>query len=399
MYKLYCRIYQEIIKFFSPVLPWRQPILVDGDGCIKELPDFIKTQNIDKLLVVTDAEVSSLGLMGTLLKGLQKLNIEFFIYDDTMPNPTIENVEEALEIYKNNSCQGVIAFGGGSIIDCAKGVCARIANPSKSISDMKGYLKVRKRIPMLIAVPTTSGSGSEASAAAVIKDDKARVKYILGDMALIPNVVMLDPRLTVNLPPSLTATSGMGALTQAVEAYIGRSNTTDTWKFSRSAIKLIFENIQDAYAKGTNIDARTKMQRAAFQSGMAINKAYVGYANAISHALGGFYSVSHSQTSAIILPYVLEWYGSAAEKPLSELGDLVGVCAPEDTPEEKSAKFINEIRIMNKAMNIPDKIKELLEGDIPTLANMAMLEGNPMYPVPEIMQLQDFISIFEKIKF
>ncbi|MEI8216574.1 MAG: iron-containing alcohol dehydrogenase [Eubacteriales bacterium] len=398
MYKLYCRIYQEIIKFFSPVLPWRQPILVDGDGCIKELADFIKTQNMDKLLIVADGEVSSLGIMGTLLKGLQKLNIEFFIYDDTVSNPTIENVEEALEIYKNNSCQGVIAFGGGSIIDCAKGVCARVANPSKSISDMKGYLKVRKRIPMLIAVPTTSGSGSEATAATVIRDDKARVKYILGDMALIPNVTMLDPRLTVNLPPSITASSGMGALTQAVEAYIGRSNTTDTWKFSRSAIKLIFENLQDAYVKGTNIDAREKIQRAAFQSGMAINKAYVGYANAISHALGGFYSVSHSQTSAIILPYVLEWYGVDAEKSLSELADLTGVCNSDDIQEEKAAKFINEIRVMNKALSIPDKIKELSETDIPVLAKNAMLEGNPMYPVPKIMLLEDFISIFEKIK-
>ena len=140
------------------------------------------------------------------------------------------------------------------------------------------------------------------------------------------------------------------------------------------------------------------MQRAAFQSGMAINKAYVGYANAISHALGGFYPISHSQASAVILPYVLEWYGGAAEKPLSELADLTEVCNPDDTQEEKASKFINEIKLMNKAMNIPDKIKELSAADIPLLAKQAMLEGNPMYPVPNIMLLEDFISIFEKIK-
>jgi alcohol dehydrogenase class IV len=398
MYKLFCRIYQELFKFFSPVLPWRHPILVEGVGVIKELPGLIKKQDIKSVLIVTDKVIVSLGLMDELLKGLDKDKIKYVIYDKTVPNPTIDNIEEALLVYLGNDCKGIIAFGGGSSLDCAKGVGARVAKPNKSIPQLKGLLKIRKRIPKLFAVPTTSGTGSEGTVAAVVTNSLTHEKYAINDMALIPHTAILDPLLTVNLPPHITSTTGMDALTHAVEAYIGRSNTSESWQFARSAVKLIHKHLYEAYSNGKNIEARAEMQRAAYWAGLAFTRAYVGYVHAIAHTLGGFYSVPHGLANAVILPYVLEWYGESAHKTLSELADMLHITDRDDTIEVKANKFIEEIRRMNKSMDIPDKIKGIVDADIPKLAKQAISEGNPLYPVPKIMLIQDFISIYEMIK-
>lgn len=398
MYKLFCRIYQELFKFFSPVLPWRHPILVEGVGVLKELPGLIKKQNIESVLIVTDKIIVSLGLMDDLLKGLAKDKIKYVIYDNTIPNPTIDNIEEALLVYKDNNCNGIIAFGGGSSIDCAKGVGARVAKPNKSIPQLKGILKIRKRIPALFAVPTTSGTGSEGTIAAVVTNSLTHEKYAINDMALIPHTAILDPLLTVNLPPHITSTTGMDAFTHAVEAYIGRSNTSESWQFARSAVKLIHKYLYEAYSNGKNIEARAEMQRAAYWAGLAFTRAYIGYVHAIAHTLGGFYSVPHGLANAVILPYVLEWYGESAHKPLSELADMIHITDRDDTIEVKANKFIEEIKRMNKSMDISDKIKGIVESDIPKLAKQALSEANPLYPVPKIMMIQDFISIYEMIK-
>jgi alcohol dehydrogenase class IV len=398
MYKLYCRIYQELFKFFSPVLPWRKPILVEGIGVLKELPGLIKKQNIDVVLIVTDKVIVSLGLMDELLKGLVKDKIKYVIYDNTVPNPTIDNIEEALIVYKESECKGIVAFGGGSSIDCAKGVGARVAKPDKSIPQLKGLLKIRRRIPPLFAVPTTAGTGSEGTVAAVVTNSLTHEKYAINDMALIPHTAILDPLLTVNLPPHITSTTGMDTLTHAIEAYIGRSNTSESWQFARSAIKLIHKNLYEAYSNGKNIEARAEMQRAAYWAGLAFTRAYIGYVHAIAHTLGGFYSVPHGLANAVILPYVLEWYGESAHKTLSELADMIHITDKDDTIEVKSKKFIEEIKRMNKSMDIPDKIKGIEDSDIPKLAKQAMSEANPLYPVPKIMLIQDFISIYEMIK-
>ncbi|PWW28362.1 iron-containing alcohol dehydrogenase-like protein [Cytobacillus oceanisediminis] len=230
MYKAYCRVYQRIFKLVSPILPWREPKLIEGVNSLERLPDFIKTNAISRILIVTDSGIRSLGLMGGFLQGLQNRGIEFFIYDKTVPNPTIKNIEEALELYKNNHCQGIIAFGGGSPMDCAKGVGARVARPDRSISQMKGQFKIRKDIPPLFAVPTTAGTGSEATVAAVITDSRTHEKYAIIDLNLIPHYAVLNPLLTVKLPSHITAATGLDALTHAVEAYIGRSNTRETRK-------------------------------------------------------------------------------------------------------------------------------------------------------------------------
>jgi len=398
MYELFCRIYQGVFRLVSYILPWRTPELLEGKNVLKELPELIKNKGIDSILIVTDSVIASLGLMDGLLKGLSDEGVDFVVYDKTVQNPTIDNIEEALRMYKANNCQGIVAFGGGSPMDCAKGVGARVARPKKSISQMKGVFKVMKKSPPMFAIPTTAGTGSETTIAAVITDSKTHEKYAINDTSLIPHYAVLDPLLTVNLPPHITSTTGVDALTHAVEAYIGRSNTKQTKQQSRDAIKLIFENIFEAYSNGTDLVARANMQKASFLAGQAFTRAYVGYVHAIAHTLGGFYSVPHGLANAIILPYVLEYYGKSVHKPLAELADLVGISVPADNNEQKAVKFIEAIKKLNEKMGIPKKVSGIAESDIPLMVKRALAEANPLYPVPKIMSKEEMFSLYQMIK-
>ncbi|KAA0544630.1 iron-containing alcohol dehydrogenase [Bacillus sp. BGMRC 2118] len=398
MYKLYCRTYQGAFKVASRFLPWRFPELVEGENSLQQLPELIRSKGITSVLIVTDKGITSLGLIDGLLEGLKRENIDYFIYDKTVPNPTIVNIEEALELYKEYNCQAIIAFGGGSPIDCAKGVGARVAKPNKTIAQMKGVLKVRKEIPPLFAVPTTAGTGSEATLAAVISNSQTHEKYTVNDMSLIPHYAVLDPLLTVGLPPHITSTTGIDALTHAIEAYIGRSNTEMTRQLSREAVTLIFDNIYEAYSNGKNIKARTNMQKAAYKAGVSFTRAYVGYVHAIAHTLGGFYSVPHGLANAIILPYVLDYYGESVHKPLAELADLVGISKESETDEQKAQAFIEAIRKLNASMNIPNKISGIVDQDIPIMVERALQEANPLYPVPKILRKDDLFKLYEMIK-
>ena len=398
MYILYCRVYQNVLKLFSNLLPWRQPELLEGTNSIQRLPGLIKTKGISKVLIVSGPSVSKLRLMDTLLKGLENEGVGFAIYNKTVPNPTIDNIEEALAIYKSNGCMGIIAFGGGSPIDCAKGVACRLARPNKTIPQMKGLFKVRKKLPPLIAIPTTSGSGSETTVAAVISNSSTHEKYSINDTTLIPHYAVLDPLTTADLPPQITATTGMDALTHAIEAYIGRSNTKETKMMALTAIKLIFNNIRKAYSDGNDLEARNNMQKASFYAGIAFSRAYVGYVHAIAHILGGFYGTPHGLANAVILPYVLESYGKSAHKSLAELADAVEITKPSDTVRQKAGKFIDAIKRLNKEMAIPDKITGILDKDIPLMVKRADKESNPLYPVPKIMRKKELGNIYRFIK-
>lgn len=398
MYKVYCRIYQTIFKIVSYVLPWRKPELIEGKGSIEKLPEFIKKKNIKNVFIVTDKGIMEIGLMNTFIQGLEKQKIKYSIYDKTVPNPTIDNIEEALQIYKKNYCQAIVAFGGGSPIDCAKGIGARLARPDKTIPQMKGVLKVRKKMPTFFAIPTTSGTGSETTLAAVITDSRTHEKYGVGDIPLIPHYAVLDPNLTINLPPHITSTTGIDALTHAIEAYIGRSNTKQTKKYSLDSIKLIFENIVEAYKNGDNIQARENMQKASFLAGAAFTRAYVGYVHAIAHTLGGFYSIPHGLANAVILPYILEYYGKSVYRKLSELADLIGISDENESEQEKAIKFIETIKQLNKKLQIPSKIKGIKEEDIPIMVERAMSEANPLYPVPKIMTKEEAKKIYYLIR-
>lgn len=398
MYELYCRTYQGTMKMASYILPWREPVLLQGENSLAKLPKLIKTKNIENVLIVTDQGITSIGLMDDLLEGLTAEGIKYFVYDKTVPNPTIDNIEEAYGMYQANQCQGIVAFGGGSPMDCAKGVGARVAKPNKSIPKMKGVLKVMKSIPPLFAIPTTAGTGSEATLAAVVSNSQTHEKYAIMDTSLIPHYAVLDPLLTVKLPPHITAATGIDALTHAVEAYIGKANTKSTTRWSIEAVKIIFEDLYESYENGSNIKARTNMQRAAYLAGMAFTRAYVGYVHAIAHTLGGFYSVPHGLANAIILPYVLDYYGESVHKPLAELAAVVGLGEPADTDVQKAKKFIDAIKQLNKKMNIPEKVSEIVEGDIPLMVERALKEANPLYPVPKILYKEDLAKLYHMIK-
>ncbi|MGA5689803.1 iron-containing alcohol dehydrogenase [Cytobacillus pseudoceanisediminis] len=398
MYNVYCRMIQKTFKLTSPFLPWREPELLEGANSLDKLPDVIKKNDIRRILIVTDSGISALGLMNGLLLNLQKKSIEFYIYDKTIPNPTITNIEEALEVYKKNDCQGIIAFGGGSPMDCAKGVGARVVRPEKSISQMKGQFKVRKELPPLFAVPTTAGTGSEATVAAVITDSSSHEKYAIIDLNLIPHYAVLDPLITLKMPPHITAATGMDALTHAIEAYIGRSNTAETRKFSINAVRLIYNNLYETYKNGENLTARANMQKAAYLAGLAFTRAYVGNVHAIAHTLGGFYSVPHGLANAVILPYVLEHYGEAVWDPLAELAVAARIGNASDSAEENAKNFILSIKSLNSRMGIPPKVSGIQDRDIPIMAERALKEANPLYPVPKIFSKDDMFRLYQLIK-
>ena len=393
--KLYSRTYQFVFKCALPILPYREPKLLSK---LTDIVDVLKKQNITSTLLVTDNGIYNLGLTKKLEETLKDNDIAVSVYNKTVANPTTENVDEALNMYKANNCKSLIAFGGGSAMDCAKGVGARIANPKKSLGQMKGVLKVRKKIPLLIAIPTTAGTGSETTLAAVITDSKTRHKYAINDFPLIPSYAVLMPELTIGLPKMITATTGMDALTHAVEAFIGKSTTKKTRECSLFAVKTIFENIKIAYDDGTNLQARENMLKSAYYAGVAFTKSYVGYIHAIAHSLGGKYNIPHGLANAVIMPYVLKAYGKKVYKKLWKLG-LYANLFDKETSIEKGAKiFIKEIEKLNEYMDIPTSIKEIKEEDIKELAKIAEKEGNPLYPVPVMFTSSQLETIYHQVK-
>lgn len=390
--KIYCRTFQAGLKAALPFLPYRKPEVV---GSVKAIPDIIKKHKCDHILIITDAGVRSLGLTRRLENVLTQNGISYCIYDKTVANPTTVNVAEALELYLSNQCGAIIGFGGGSSIDCAKAVGARVAKPKQSLAKMKGILKVHKRLPLLIAVPTTAGTGSETTLAAVITDAETRHKYAINDFPLIPRCAVLDPKVTLSLPPSITATTGMDALTHAVEAYIGRSTTFGTRKDALLAVRLIFENIDKAYTDGSNIDARRNMLHASFYAGCAFSKSYVGYVHAVAHSLGGEYNIPHGLANAILLPFVLEAYGPCIHKKLHHLSAAAGISAKETPHDIAAREFIDAIKAMKQRFDIGDTIEAIQETDIPKLSHYADKEANPLYPVPVLMdagELEQFYN-------
>ena len=380
--KVFCRCFQTVLRLALPILPYRDPKVLHS---VRDVPGCLREKKLTSVLIVTDGFLHISGMLEPLKKALKDSGIQFTIYDEVTPNPTILNVELARERYIQNGCQALIGFGGGSAIDCAKAVGARIARPRKSIPKMEGILKVMRPIPFLIAVPTTAGTGSETTLATVITDHNTSHKFPINDFPLIPRVAVLDPEMTRSLPPHMTSTTGMDALTHAIEAYIGRSTTRQTRADALEAARLISENLEAAYRDGGDMTARANMLQAAFLAGGAFSKSYVGYCHAVAHSLGGQYHTPHGLANAVLLPYVLEAYGESAHRKCKDIAIAMHI-ADAETPENTAAeRLIAEIRRMNAAMNIPDKLPGIRPADIPKLASYADKEANPLYPVPKLM--------------
>ena len=395
-YKCYCRAFQKTMKLVSPLLPWREPQLLAPEGGAAGLGAMIAGK-YRKVFVVTGPNVYKKGLADGLLRGFDNAGVEYELFNRVVNNPTIDNIEEAYTVYRNAECDAIVALGGGSPMDLAKVVGARVARPDKSVKQMKGLLKIRKRIPDLYAIPTTAGSGSETTLAAVVSDGATHEKYAINDVSLIPRYAILDPAMTMGLPPQTTATTGMDALTHAVEAYIGGSNTKLTRQRAEQAVKLIFAYLKKAYDDGADLEARTNMQKASYYAGVAFTRAYVGYVHALAHALGGFYGTPHGLANAVLLPVVLECYGESAAKPLARLADIVGIGENGDDDKSKAAKFVARIREMNDEMGIPRTIEGIKPDDIPLMAERAFKEACPLYPVPRILDRPQLEELYRAI--
>lgn len=393
--KMYCRIYQTAFKMIMPFLPYKEPKILNS---VLEIKNVLKNNEIKKVMIVTDKGVRNLGLTQGLENDLINSGIQFSVFDEVVPNPTINCIENATKQYIEENCEGLIAFGGGSVMDCAKIVGARIVKPKQSVKQMKGLLKIRKKLPLLIAIPTTAGTGSETTLAAVITDSETHFKYPINDFNLIPPYAVLDATLTVGLPKSLTSTTGMDALTHAVEAYIGKSTTKKTRKASLDACKLVFENLPKAYENGNDIDARKNMLKASFLAGVAFTRSYVGYVHAVAHSLGGKYNIAHGLANAVILPNVLKYYGKSVYKKLKQIAVFCNIAQKNDTPQDATNKFIAKIIQLNRLMNIPDKLDGIQENDIPFLSKQAEKEANPLYPVPRLMTAQELEKIYYMVK-
>lgn len=390
--KIWCRTFQTVMKAASAVLPWREPEILHFGNGTRGIGAFVKNKSYKKVLVVTGPNVYKRGLADELVKGLEENGVPYALFNRVVNNPTIDNIEEAFALYKAEGCDAIIALGGGSPMDLAKVVGARAAKPRKPVKKMKGLLKIMKRIPDLYAIPTTAGSGSETTIAAVVSDSETHEKYPINDLSLIPRYAILDPRLTAALPPQTTATTGMDALTHAVEAYIGRSNTKKTRENAEKAVKLIFDNLLTAYEHGDDLTARAKMQEASYYAGVAFTRAYVGYVHALAHALGGFYGTPHGLANSVLLPVVLEYYGESAHEPLARLAEIVGIKGGDDAA--KATKFIEAIKDMNAKMLIPATIDGIDPADVPEMAKRAAAEGNPLYPVPRLLGADELEKIY-----
>ena len=267
--KGWCRAYQLVFRLALPFLPYRTPQLLHR---VQDVPGALKQEGISRILLVTDARIRGAGWTASLEQALSESGILCTVYDDTVANPTVDNVEAARQRYLQQQCQGLIAFGGGSSIDCAKAVGARLAQPKKTLGEMNGILKIHRRLPVLVAIPTTAGTGSETTLAAVITDPATHHKYPINDFPLIPRYAVLDPEVTRSLPPFVTATTGMDALTHAIEAYIGGSTTCETRAAATKAVQLIFTYLKRAVENGSEMEAREQMLQDAFLAGSAFSK-------------------------------------------------------------------------------------------------------------------------------
>lgn len=392
--KVFCRVYQFAFHAALPVLPYREPEILKS---VCEIADNIKRHNLSSVLIVTDSFLKESGATKDLEKSLTENGIKYNVYDKTRPNPTVDNVEEALKLYQENNCECLIAFGGGSPMDCAKAVGARVAYPKRSLDKLKGNLRIFRKLPLFFAVPTTAGTGSEVTVTAVITDEKEKYKYTMNSFPLIPDFAVLDAKVTYTLPKHLTATTGMDALTHAVEAFIGRSTSKQTRKLSKEVAKLVFENIETAFSEPENHKARENMLSAAYKAGIAFSKSYVGYIHAVAHSLGGQYNIPHGLANSVLLPIFLEFYGKSIYKKLYTLALYSGVATKADSIEVGAKKFIEKIKFLNDNMQIPKTLPGIKEEDIKIMAKHADKEGNPLYPVPVLLNAKELEQFYYKV--
>ena len=394
---LWCRTFQNVLKIGNYFMGYRMPKYLEGPGKIKELGAFLKEKGINDVLVVTGSGMVRRGQVQPMLDGFDANGIRYTLQTYDTTDPTSDDVELGFQTYRTNNCKAIVALGGGSRIDCAKAIAAKAARPRKDVSKLQGLLTVLRPVPTLVAIPTTAGAGSEATIAAVVTDSGSRRKIAINDPFLIPAYAVLDPELTLSLPPFTTATTGMDALSHAVEAYTNQAyNTPLEDRLAREAVALIHGNLLTAYTDGGNTKARQNMQRGAFYAGRAFTRSCVGYVHAIGHTLSSLYGIPHGLAMAVLLPHVMRSYGTAVHKRLAELADACGIAGTTDA--EKADGFLAWMEETNRQMGLPDGFNTIREEDIPKMIAWARKEAHPLYPVPVIWTEADFRNLILSLR-
>jgi alcohol dehydrogenase len=365
-----------------------------GEGSTEQLVAHIVRGGYRKILLVTDKPLVELGLAGRVVDAVKSRGAEVVIYDGVLPDPTIAVVAGGLHRYQQQGCDAVVALGGGSSIDTAKTVAAAATNGG--IEAVMGLFKVKIAPAPLFAIPTTAGTGSEASWFAVISDTDTHQKTGIGAPALLPKATALDASLMTGLPKSITAATGMDALTHAIETFIAPAANDEVRSLSLPAAEMIFGNLLEAYENGSNLAARESMAMASYYAGVSLNISAVGYVHAIAHQLGAKYGIPHGLANAVVLPFVLDLNVEAASAPLAELADLIGVSKASDSERAKAEKLVEAVRELNAALHIPTTLDALRRADIPELVKAAAAEGRT-YSVPVVLTRNQITSILNQL--
>jgi alcohol dehydrogenase class IV len=380
----------------TALLPIPQPILLVGPGASRRLGQALCGFGHTKVLIVTDRGVRDMGLLDALTKALTRGGTAYVVFDAITPDAPIPLIERGIAFYRRHGCDAIVAFGGGSPMDAAKVIALSVAN-DKHPRQLVGYFKALHAPVPLYAVPTTAGTGSEVTVAAVISDPESNRKLLIADSRLVPTMAALDPELTTGLPRHVTAATGMDALTHAIEAFIGQWSTPYTDRMALAAVGMIFDNLRTAYRRGQNLAAREQMALAATYAGLAFTRANVGYVHAIAHQLGGTYHTPHGLANAIMLPHVLKFLSPAITAKLAVLAVRAGVGQEHERPSALARKFRDSIEALNRDLGIPACLDTLREADIPALAKAACWEADTNYPVPRYMSPEICASILRRV--
>ncbi|MEF1255383.1 iron-containing alcohol dehydrogenase [Vibrio sp. M260112] len=382
------RLYMLGLRIAAKVLPITKPTLFIGKDALKQLCHTVSIMGISKVLIVTDAGIVKLGFAKRLAFEFERVGVKCVIFSDVLPDPTYDQVDAGLVIYREQQCQGVVAIGGGSPIDCAK-VIAACATNNKPVRRLVGLLRVWKSPAPTFVIPTTSGTGSEVTVAAVVSDPVTHKKTPVVDPKLVPIAAALDPSLMLALPASITAQTGMDALTHAIEAYISCNATAETDRYALAAITLIDENLEKAVRFGQNATARQNMALASYYAGLAFTKASLGYVHAIAHTLGAKYGTPHGLANAVVLPHVLEFSKNEAESSLAELASALNLTNPYTPDRDKAQALIEYVKLLQHKLDLPTHFDNILHEHVNELAKQSLHEARWNYPVPRYMQQEE----------
>lgn len=377
-------------KFFMPA------ISLMGADCLKDAGDQVGELGFKKALIVTDKVLGQIGIVKKVTDVLDNKNIEYAIYDETKPNPTVKNVNDGLALLKEKECDFVISLGGGSAHDCAKGI-ALLATNGGEIKDYEGVDKSKKPQLPMVGINTTAGTGSEMTLFAIITDEERHIKMALVDKHLTPIIAVNDPMLMLAMPKSLTAATGMDALTHAIEAYVSTSATPITDACAEKAIELISNYLVNVVENGQDVEARDMMAYAEYLAGMAFNNASLGYVHAMAHQLGGFYNLPHGVCNAILLPHVQEYNKATSASRLAKIAKIMGGNIEGLTDEQGADLCIDMIKSLSQTIGIPEGLGVLgvKESDFETLATNALNDACSLTN-PRKGNLEEVIAIFKK---